>query len=180
MSGDRVDDPQDPRDATPEAPASEAPAPDVPAAAAEADVPAYEVPSAASVDVPDAEAAAADFDVPPPPAFDSAPPSAPWSSSSDSKKVPTPESIAAKVEAATRATMRRAAEADAERPPVAPADSATDNSYRGWTFAIFFGLAVLLIAAVVGIFYLVNTAPLPFLSSGVAGIDSVLALGAWR
>lgn len=198
MSGDRVDDPQDPRDEThadpaspPEAvesadstavaPDAAPPAPDSPAGpATDSVVDAYEVPSATSVDVPDAETAAAGFDVPPPPAFDSEPPAAPWNSSSDAKKVPTPESIAAKVEAATRATMRRAAEADAQRPAVAPADSSVDNSYRGWTIAIFLGLAVLLIVAVVGLIFLINTAPLPFASSESAGLSAILTLGLYR
>lgn len=76
--------------------------------------------------------------------------------------------------AAREAAGREGVEPKPDDPAVVPPAAGPENSYRGWSIAIFAGLAVLLIAAVVGLVVLINSAPLPFAAAG----DAVIAVGA--
>lgn len=183
MSDDGTDNPRDPGDE----PRAEVPppAPDVPGIG----VTPFRVPAPETVDVPDAAAAVEDFEVPPPPTFDAASPviapepvvpplpdsampasatappaRAAWSS--DSTWSSASEHRVASRKVAPQAWPTDAVDhrdADGSSHPV-PGDMAT-NSYRGWTIGIFAGLALLLIAAVIALFYLFANVPLELPSS---------------
>lgn len=72
-----------------------------------------------------------------------------WNPASDHKSEPAAPTAAEKTEsraAASRAATRRD---EATRPDIAPAASATEgHNYRGWTVAIYTGLAVLFFGAI--------------------------------
>ena len=92
-----------------------------------------------------------------------------WTSASAHKQEVVPPTAAEKAEMRARESRAATARDEATRNYVSPAAGGTDeNSYRGWTFAIFAGLAVLLIGAIVLIALLVNNAPLPFASGSEA------------
>ena len=56
----------------------------------------------------------------------------------------------------------QAASGYTEANPYLEPGTAAPNSYRGWTFGIFTGLAVLLIGAIIALIYLFNNAPWEF------------------
>lgn len=89
-----------------------------------------------------------------------------WTSASAHKQEAVPPTAAQKAESRAAASRAATARDEASRTYVSPAAGGTEgNSYRGWTVAIFAGLAVLFIGAIVLIAYLVNNAPLALPSS---------------
>ncbi|MFY9714311.1 MAG: hypothetical protein WAK00_12620, partial [Microbacterium sp.] len=60
-----------------------------------------------------------------------------------------------------------------EANPYLEPGTAAPNSYLGWTFGIFTGLAVLLIGAIIALIYLFNNAPWEFAAAeGPSVIES--------
>ncbi|MDQ0643154.1 hypothetical protein [Microbacterium murale] len=84
-----------------------------------------------------------------------------WTSASAHKQEVVPPTAAQKAESRAAASRAATARDEASRNYVSPAAGGTEgNSYRGWTVAIFAGLTILLIGAIVLIAYLANNAPL--------------------
>lgn len=72
-----------------------------------------------------------------------------WTSASAHKQEVVPPTAAQKAESRAAASRAATARDEASRNYVSPAAGGTDgNSYRGWTVAIFTGLAVLFIGAI--------------------------------
>ncbi|GAB3633120.1 hypothetical protein GCM10027421_24730 [Microbacterium shaanxiense] len=96
-----------------------------------------------------------------------------WTSASAHKQEVVPPTAAQKAESRAAASRAATARDEASRTYVSPAAGGTEgNSYRGWTVAIFAGLAVLLIGAIVLMAYLVNNAPLALPSSDETTVAS--------
>lgn len=92
-----------------------------------------------------------------------------WTSASAHKQEAVPPTAAQKAESRAAASRAATARDEASRNYVSPAAGGTgENSYRGWTIAIFLALAILLIGAVVLIAFLIGNAPLPFVSGADA------------
>ncbi len=83
-----------------------------------------------------------------------------WTSASAHKQEVVPPTAAQKAESRAAASRAATARDEASRNYVSPAAGGTEGtSYRGWTVAIFAGLAVLFIGAIVLIGILVGNAP---------------------
>lgn len=109
--------------------------------------------------------------IPPPPSADAAgepalrkrntwAPNDTWTSASAHKQEVVPPTAAQKAESRAAASRAATARDEASRNYVSPAAGGTEgHSYRGWTVAIFAGLALLLVGAIVLIGFLVGNAP---------------------
>lgn len=96
-----------------------------------------------------------------------------WTSASAHKQEVVPPTAAQKAESRAAASRAATARDEASRNYVSPAAGGTEgHSYRGWTVAIFGGLAVLLIGAVVLMAFLVNNAPMALPSSPMMSVAS--------
>lgn len=92
-----------------------------------------------------------------------------WTSASAHKQEVTPPTAAQKAESRAAASRAATARDEATRTYVSPAAGGTEGtSYRAWTFAIFAGLAILLIGAIVLIAFLIGGEPLSFASGADA------------
>lgn len=94
-----------------------------------------------------------------------------WTSASAHKQEVVPPTAAQKAESRAAASRAATARDEASRNYVSPAAGGTEGqSYRAWTVAIFAGLAVLLVGAIVLIGILVGNAPSAQSSSDVTSV----------
>lgn len=174
MSGDGTDAPQDPNTVAGSVP----PPPSDDSAGVPADPPLTEP------DLADPNSVVPDFQVPAPPTFGSAPPAPdagtvipepvipepvlPPSAVPERVAPPAPQPVsvppppAVPPQASVSAPPAQAASGYTDANPYLEPGTAAPNSYRGWTFGIFAGLAVLLIGAIIALIYLFNNAPWEF------------------